>query len=307
MRVRPNRAWLLMVGLVLALGAFNGSAEGVEGVTISDGERMAVDGWTRHKVTSPFLGRATCVDVLLPDPLKPGHKYPVLCVLPVGGEWDAQPPWGNGLAEMRKLDAANKYQMICVSMEFDTVPWYGSHATNPLIRHDQYLMQVVVPMVESRYPASAKPEDRWLFGFSKSGWGAVSLLLRHGDFFGRACSWDAPLFEGLTSMRFDMDKHYGTLEQVASYVPANCAKTEAKKFQGGPVRLSILGSDFFDPDGKRYHELLKELSIPHHFDNTLRYRHHWHTGWVAKALEIMLQNDAGAKQNDNKQHRKEKP
>jgi hypothetical protein len=39
----------------------------------------------------------------------------------------------------------------------------------------------------------------------------------------------------------------------------------------------------------------------------LRQRHHWHTGWVAKALEIMLQNDAGAKQNDNPQRRKDQP
>ena len=53
--------------------------------------------------------------------------------------------------------------------------------------------KVVVPFVEKSYPVPAKCDSRLLLGFSKSGWGAWSLLLRHPDVFGRAAAWDAPL------------------------------------------------------------------------------------------------------------------
>jgi len=61
----------------------------------------------------------------------------------------------------------------------------------PLTR--DYLIQVVLPFVEKEYLAQALPEARLLLGFSKSGWGAFSLLLRHPGVFGKAVAWDAPL------------------------------------------------------------------------------------------------------------------
>ena len=49
--------------------------------------------------------------------------------------------------------------------------------------------------IEQHYPARADRDGRLLVGFSKSGWGAYSLLLRHPDRFGKAAAWDAPLME----------------------------------------------------------------------------------------------------------------
>ncbi|MEW6753940.1 MAG: alpha/beta hydrolase-fold protein [Candidatus Latescibacterota bacterium] len=240
------------------------------------------------RVASPCLGQTCRVDVLLPNEIKASRTYRTLYVLTVGGEWAANPPWGNGLTELHKLDAHNRYRLICVSMDFDTVAWYGSHATNPRIRHDEHLIAVVVPLVEERYPVSRRPSDRLLIGFSKSGWGAVSLLLRHPEFFGSACSWDAPMMLDETSLRWGSQEHFGTAEQAAAYAPAHLVGKQAEHFVGKPVRLAIVGHDYFGQDVGRFHDLLETHRVPHRFDNSLRHKHGWESGWLPKALAIML-------------------
>src|SRR5205085_10113631 len=82
---------------------------------------------------------------------------------------------------------------IFVSPTFSQLPWYADHSTEPLVRQESYFLKVVVPFIERTYPVDAEPKGRLLLGFSKSGWGAWSLLLRHPDIFGRAAAWDAPL------------------------------------------------------------------------------------------------------------------
>ena len=47
-------------------------------------------------------------------------------------------------------------------------------------------MKTVVPLIEEHYSALGTAEGRLLFGFSKSGWGALTLILRNPDFFGYA-------------------------------------------------------------------------------------------------------------------------
>ena len=48
-------------------------------------------------------------------------------------------------------------------------------------------------------------------GFSKSGWGAFSLLLRHPEVFGRAAAWDAPLMLEQPN-RYGMGAVFGSQE-----------------------------------------------------------------------------------------------
>ena len=63
------------------------------------------------------------------------------------------------------------------------------HADPP----ETYFLKVVVPFVKQTYLAGGDKAHRLLVGFSKSGWGAFSLLLRYPDRFGKAAAWDAPL------------------------------------------------------------------------------------------------------------------
>ncbi len=278
-------------GLVALIGCF---MESVLAQTPQTEEKPVIEGPVKNDakgiqvftVSSPYTGGKNNVEVLLPDKLEPGRKYPVLYVLPVGGDFGGQ--YGDQIQEVRKSDAHNRYGVICVSMAFDTVPWYGSHATDKKIRHDDYIKLVIVPLIEKSFPASQEPKDRLLIGFSKSGWGAVSLLLRNLNFFGAACSWDAPLMMDEKNLKWGSAKHFGTPEQAAPHVPVTLVKQQAAELTGKPARLAITGFNLYGADTKAFHKLLEEQKVPHLYDDTLKFKHHWESGWLPKALDLFL-------------------
>jgi len=273
---------VLAVGLLmLACGQTEDDAVRIEGPT-----RDAEKGVDVYIVHSPFLGEPGRVEVLVPDKVEAGRTYRTLYVLPVAGQLDSV--YGDGLAEVRKTDAHNKHDLIVVSMSFDSVPWYGEHASDPKIRHARYIKEVVVPLVEKRYPVSEQAADRLLLGFSKSGWGAVSMLLREPKFWGAACSWDAPLMMDETQLKWGSAKHFGTPEAARPYVPVHLVKDKAEPFKDGEARLTILGSNIFGKHTLQFHALLEAHDIPHHYSNEVKFKHHWASGWVPAALAVFL-------------------
>ena len=150
----------------------------------------ADEGWFVHRLMSDFQAGPTEIKVLLPDRMEAGKRYPVLYVLPV--EANNEHHYGDGLAEIKRCDIHNKHNLICVAPTFAHLPWYADHPTDKSIRQESYFVKEVVPLVERLYPARAERTGRWLLGFSKSGWGAWSLLARHPDVFDRAAAWDTP-------------------------------------------------------------------------------------------------------------------
>lgn len=238
-----------------------------------------------YSVETPLLGKPSTVEVLLPDGYDAGQPYRCLYLLPAEG---ANGTHGDPIDEARRIDAANRYQIICVSMSFDTVPWYGRHATDPTVRQSQYLHDVVVPLIESRYATVEGPDGRLLLGFSKSGWGAVSLLLRDPDFYGQACAWDAPLMMTEQDLKWGSKKHFGTPDAARPYVPLHLIEEKAAALRDGPPRLTILGHDLYGKDTRAFHARLDELEIPHRYRDDLRFKHRWDSGWLDGALEVFL-------------------
>ena len=250
--------------------------------------------WT-YRVESQFMSRENAIEVLLPDGFDKTKQYRVLYVLPVepgiGGRY------GDGLQEVKKAGVHNKYDLICVAVAFDTVPWYGAHATDQGIRHEDHIRRVAVPLIESRYPTGGDADGRLLLGFSKSGFGALTLILRHPDFFGYACSWDAPLMMDRRSFgTFETGRHFGTEENFAEYLPLRLLDQRAAAFRRR-ARIAVLGYRSFgtaaSPDGRphtaAFHERLDELGVKHRYRNDLNVRHDWHSGWVPSAIEILME------------------
>ena len=87
---------------------------------------------------------------------------------------DAPSPWQT----QEQMNAHNEYNLIIVQMGFEKEPWFGDHATDPKVRQASYVKDFVVPFIEENYAALGSPEGRLLFGFSKSGWGAFSLIFK---------------------------------------------------------------------------------------------------------------------------------
>ena len=251
--------------------------------TISDAQPDG-KGLLVHEVESEFQVGQTRVKVLLPENLEKDRRYPVVYVLPV--EPQSRHCYGDGLAEFKKIDAHNKYKIICVAPTFSHMPWYADHPTDPAIRQESYFVKVVVPMIERRYPAISKREGRLLLGFSKSGWGAYSLLLRHPAVFDRAVAWDAPLL-GRNLMNLDAGPIFGTKNNFDRYRITSLLESNAKQL-GKHKRLILLGYDSFRKDHQAVHVLMEQWKIPHHYRDGPRQEHNWHSGWVAEAIRLLV-------------------
>src|SRR5262245_20693753 len=192
-KMKKRTKYLLYVGIVLVVyGAlffsFNSPAEFFEILATSEKELGIIS----FPINSVHQEGPTQIKVLLPKDFKKEQRYKVLYVLPVSSQgFDAW--WMNGLRVIAKLDVPTKYQIICVYPTFARSPWYGDSPSNPRIRQESYMVKDVVPFVDGKYNTYNDPQGRYLLGFSRSGFGAVVLLLRHLDIFGRAASWDGTL------------------------------------------------------------------------------------------------------------------
>ena len=253
-------------------------------VTVSDAKTE--DGVLVHKVKSPYQAGTTQLRVLLPDSPEKGKTYPVVYVLPV--EAGTESRYGDGLTEVKKLGLHNALKAVFVAPTFSHLPWYADHPTKTDVRQETYFLKVVVPFVEKTYPAKAEPTGRLLLGFSKSGWGAYSLLLRHPDTFGRAAAWDAPLMMEKPGA-YGSGDIFGTADNFAGYRVSKLLEDNAAKFQES--RLILLGHGNFRDDHKQAHDLMDKLKVPHEYRDGPARKHDWHSGWVKDAAELLLPKD----------------
>ncbi len=281
-----NLCRLTLLGTVLVLlpcGLARGADPEKPPVPAKIGEaRPDGDGFRSHVVESVFQKDRTAIKVLLPDRLAKDRRYPVVYVLPVEAGTGSR--FGNGLLEVKKLDLHNKYGLIFVLPTFAHLPWYADHVSDPAIRQETYFLKVVLPFVESHYPALAEPRGRLLLGFSKSGWGAFSLLLRHPEVFGRAAAWDAPMT--MTQPQYGMSGIVGSPENFEKYRIVKLLDQRAALLQQ-EKRLALVGYANFQAHHQALHEQMVRLKIPHEYRDEKLPRHTWGEGWVSSAVRFL--------------------
>lgn len=273
---------LATLSVLLALGA---------GDDVAVSKAKTEDGVLVHEVKSPYQSGLTKIRVLRPDTDDKERKYPVVYLLPV--EAGTENRYGDGLKEVKKLDLHNTLQGIFVAPTFSHLPWYADHPTKPEIRQETYFLKVVVPFVEKTYPAKTEASARLLLGFSKSGWGAFSLLLRNPETFGKAAAWDAPLMMDGQG-KYGSGDIFGTADNFAGYRVSKLLEDRAAKLQK-ESRLILTGYGGFRDEHKRAHELLDRLKIAHEYRDGPSRKHDWHSGWVKEAAELLLPAPKDAK------------
>ena len=256
--------------------------------TASPAERIS-DSLRQHTVQSEWQPGEVTVRVLLPDslpadPLQAKHRLPVVYVLPV--EAQAGDHYGDGLREVAKLDLANRWQALFVVPTFAQLPWYADHPTDPLVRQESHFVRGVVPWVERTYPARRTRSGRLLLGFSKSGWGAWSLLLRHPDLFERAVAWDAPLLLDRPGP-YGSGDIFGSPDNFAQYQLLPRLRNLRDKWTDSR-RLILPGHANFRREHLELHRQLTDWQLPHDFVDTGPEKHDWHSGWVEPAVRQLL-------------------
>jgi len=257
---------------------------GAAELAISDAERDE-NGCLVHSVQSEFQAGTTEIHVLAPDRLEDGKKYRTIYVLPV--ESGRGQRWGNALEEIRNHDLHNRHRLIYVYPTFSHLPWYADHPTDPDVRQESYFLQVVVPFVERTYPVRRDRDARLLLGFSKSGWGAFSLLLRQPGIFGKAAAWDAPL-DMRRPNRFGMEGIFATQENFERYQISALLETQADKIRD-QRRLIHLGYDNFRDHHLAIERRMNELRVPHVFRDGPKRPHSWNSGWMPDAVRLLVE------------------
>jgi hypothetical protein len=288
----PGMAAILLIAVsVVAWGAEGerpmsreASQSPVEpGVEVSGPEAQA-DGTLHYRVRSPYQRGETLIRLLLPQKMEAAEKRRVLFVLPV--EPGTGSKYGDGLQTVKALNVHNRFGFVVVAPTFSDLPWYADHPTNPALRQESYMLKAVVPLIERLYPH--EPRHRALLGFSKSGCGAYSLLLRNPDAFGAACAWDAPLMQEQPA--FGMDPIVGTRENFERYRIPPLLEQRAELLRKAK-RLGLFGYDNFRAQTQQAHALMEKLGIPHDYADGPDRKHHWDSGWLeeaAKSLRDML-------------------
>lgn len=296
--VRRNRLWRWIIIRLLAVGsasllapgqdllAWESFGQGEAQITTVSDALADSHGFLTHEVSSSFQAGKTKILVLKPTKLEIGRKYSVIYILPV--EAGTESRYGDGLTEVSKQNLHNKHKVIFVAPTFSQLPWYADHPTKPEIRQEAYLLNVVIPFVEKTYPVQADADHRLLLGFSKSGWGAWSLLLRHPDVFGKAAAWDAPLMMDKPG-KYGSGEIFGAEENFATYRIETLLRTKSKNLGTGE-RLILTGYGNFREEHVRTQALLTELKIPHVYQDGPSRKHDWHSGWVAESVELLMQN-----------------
>jgi hypothetical protein len=275
---------MVVVFLCSLVGAH--AARAAVPATVSEARRDD-HGFLVQAVLSPFQAGSTEIRVLLPTRRKE-ERSPVVYLLPVEARDGHR--YGDGLLEAKKHELHERFGAIFVAPGFSHLPWYADHPSDPEIRQESYFLEVVVPLIEERYPARNDADGRLLVGFSKSGWGAYSLLLRHPDRFGKAAAWDAPLLERKPE-RFGMGAIFGTQENFERFQITTLLERCAPQLRERS-RLVLLGYGNFREQHEAAHALMTALGIAHVYRDGPKRAHHWESGWLNEAVEVLLGNSA---------------
>lgn len=233
-------------------------------------------------IHSPYQSGETVLRYLRPNSPPPPDKPRILLLLPV--EAGISNRWGDGLREIEQLDLHNKHNLICCQPTFSHLPWYCDHPTDSTIRQESHLLNACLPQIEQKF-GKRTANERLLVGFSKSGWGAISLLLRYPDTFGCAAAWDAPFMKTRPD-QFGMGPIFGNQSNFEKYQLSKLVSKRAKPFQQS-TRIGIFGYGNFRPHHIAFDQLLSDLKIAHlHVDGPQRI-HRWDSGWLPDAVAFV--------------------
>lgn len=240
-----------------------------------------------HTIESEYQAVPTKIHLLKPSKTmeSPDGSRRIVFVLPVEAQDGHR--YGNGLREIEKLNLHNKHNVVCVAPTFSQLPWYADHPTDPKVRQESHLIRAVLPFVDKQLKLANNQPRRFLLGFSKSGWGAWSLLLRNPKLFERAAAWDAPL---------NMDRYghfgsgpiFGTQENFLKYHVPGLIRQQAGELRKSN-RLVLTGYGGFREHHEAINREMTKLKIRYEYRDGPRRKHHWDSGWLPEAFELLLE------------------
>ena len=240
-------------------------------------------GVASYDVISPDNGYGPQVlRVLQPMDPAPGVPHNFIIALPV--QPGLNDTYGDGLDTLQSLNAQNQYNLTVIEPTFGVDPWYADNPNDPSVQYESFLTQELVPWIRQNL-STTDSEQIWLLGFSKSGYGAQDLLLKHPDLFSLAASWDSPMDMSSYSQYGDSVYSYGTeanfqanYQLTTAFIQAHAAPFESSN------RIWIGGYSLYQTDMSDYDALLASDGVQHTTGTSQQLAHNWTSGWVPAAL-----------------------
>jgi S-formylglutathione hydrolase FrmB len=122
----------------------------------------------------------------------PGRRYPVLYFLHDGFGTERTLAGRGIAAELRARMADGRLPEFLVVAPGGRGTWF-SDSHDGKVRYEQFIVEGLLPEVESRYRVIADRDGRGATGISMGGYGAVKLGLKRPDLFGAVSSLSGPL------------------------------------------------------------------------------------------------------------------
>jgi S-formylglutathione hydrolase FrmB len=246
---------------------------------------------------SSLTGKMLPYSVLLPpdyaSPARRTQSYPVLYLLHgLSGHYS------NWLSKTKLAEYAALYQMIIVTPEGND-GWYTDSATVSADKYETYIVQELIPDVESRFRAIKTRAGRAVAGLSMGGYGALKFGLKYSDRFIFAASLSGALDAAARAeddRRFAWEYLRPSILQTfgGNDSPVRAANDLHNLARNLPVeRIASLPFFYFDcgtEDGflatnRELATIFLERKIPHEF-RQLPGGHNW-AYWDAQVQEVL--------------------
>ena len=243
------------------------------------------DGAQLYDVTWDTSGlHPFAVRVLTPDHSSTNYQHSFLYALPVEAGL-AQSTYGSGLHELQQLNVQNQYNATIIEPIFPIDSWYADNPNDASIGFETFMATFLPTWVESHFSTTGT-EENLLIGFSKSGYGALDLLLKHPDVFDAAAAWDFPGdMTAYDSFGSSSSANYGTDTNFQNNYRLDNAFINTWK---GPFttqdRIWISEGSVFQNQVADFDNLLTSDGILHTLGMQTNDPHDWYGGWLSAAL-----------------------
>lgn len=248
------------------------------------------------KLNSKLMSREMPYRVIFP--LKYNQKdekirYPVIYLLHgLTGNYD------NWSDKSKLSEYAAKYRYIIVMPEGNN-GWYSDSATVPNDKYESYIVQELIPEIDTKFRSISNREGRIIAGLSMGGYGSLKFGLKYpekfvivGSFSGAlgAASWSVKsLGNGWKALTDSIASVYGEDESQTrrdNDIYKMVRETTPEKIKSLPfIYLDCGTEDFLIQQNRDFATLLMEKKIPHEF-RQLPGKHDW-VFWDSQVQEFL--------------------
>lgn len=238
-----------------------------------------------YDVTWDKLGsHSFAVRVLTPTHPSSDYPHSFLFTLPVEPGL-AQPNYGRGLDELAKLDIEDQYNTTIIEPIFPKDSWYADNSKDPTTDYETFVASTLTRWADSNL-STTRAEKNLLIGFSKSGYGAIDLLLKHPDTFDAAAAFDFPArMRSYDAYGASSSAAYGTQANFQEkYELTDSFINKLKAPFTLRDRILISEGPVFTSQMVDFDALLTSQGVTHTFLTQTKNAHTWFGGWLPGAV-----------------------